>query len=550
MGRGAMSKSHGWSELAGATNRGKRAPGTGLRTIVPARWLGAAVVAASLIAAIGGASAASGSSSQINRNGVLSYGEDLNNEFSNTFDPEKSTNDCSFAEFAQIYDSITYEPPGNAGNKEVLPGLAQSWQVQGSTLTLHIRPNVTFSDGEPVTADAVMQSLAYVKMSPLRSSLQAISSMTVTSPLTLVISLKSPPTAGDLLLAFSYIDGMVIAPNAIPTAGTKPVGSGPFELKSLAPGSEIQLVVNKSSWEASQYKLAGVNFVEVSPGPQAVTALVSGEVDMVDLQPQDYAPVRANPNLGLAITPSNEYMTLQLRQNSAPFDNKDVREALEYAVDRSAINKTVLDGLGEPAYQPFPSSSPGYNKQVGTKYQYRPAKSKALLAAGGMKQGVKMTMVIPAGDTTFSRAAQILVSEMAPAGFHVSIMQIPGGDFLTEVYEHHVGNAVLTENGTAGPDLANVFAGEYTKGGFIAAEFGSVNAQLTPLVERALMSLNPVVQGPPMQKASKIVMEDGLEVPIVYIPSAVAYNKQRVGGTVIAPIGNCRANLKGIYIKK
>jgi hypothetical protein len=45
-------------------------------------------------------------------------------------------------------------------------------------------------------------------------------------------------------------------------------------------------------------------------------------------------------------------------------------------------------------------------------------------------------------------------------------------------------------------------------------------------------------------------MADGLEVPIAYIPSAVAYNKQKVGGTVVAPIGNCRANLKGIYIKK
>src|ERR1700721_36137 len=110
--------------------------------------------------------------------------------------------------------------------------------------------------------------------------------MGVPGPLTLVINLKSPPTAGDLLLAFSYIDGMVIAPSAIPTAGTKPVGSGPFELKSFAPGSEVRLEGNTSAWEGSQYKLAGVNFVEVSPGPQAVSALVSGDVDMVDLQPQ------------------------------------------------------------------------------------------------------------------------------------------------------------------------------------------------------------------------------------------------------------------------
>jgi ABC-type transport system substrate-binding protein len=160
-----------------------------------------------------------------------------------------------------------------------------------------------------------------------------------------------------------------------------------------------------------------------------------------------------------------------------------------------------------------------------------------------------MTLVAPAGNATFSRTAQILQSEMAPAGFKVTIDEIPGGDFLTEVYENHVGDAILTQNGTAGPDLANIFASEYTDIGFEAIELGGVNATLTPLIQKALTSLSPSVQGPLMQKAGKIVMQDGLEVPLAFIPSAVAYNKQKVGGDVVAPIGDCRANLRGIYLK-
>ncbi len=517
-------------------------------------WLlgrkGLLVVAAAisiLVAGVGGASSfASGPTGK--GGGVLTYGEDLNNAFSNTFDPAKSTNDCSYAELSQIYDSITTEPPGAAGNESVLPGIAQSWQVAGATLTLHIRQNTVFSDGEPVTADAVMQSIAHLKTSPLRTSLEDIEAMSVTDPSTLELTLKTPATPGDLLLAFSYLDGMVMAPHAIATSGSDPVGSGPFRLKSYSAGSEIQLVANKSSWEASQYKLGGVDFVDLAEGPEAVSALETGAVDMTDLLPEDYAAVKADPDLGLAITPSNQYLTIELRQNAAPFDNTDVREALEYAVNRSAINKTVLDGLGSPAYQPFSSTSPGYNKRLGTAYQYSPAKAKALLRKAG-KATVSVNLVVPAGNATFSRSAQILQAEMAPAGFKVTIDQIPGGDFLTEVYENHVGDAILTQNGTAGPDLANIFASEYTSIGFQAIELGDVNAELTPLIDQALVSLSPAVQGPLMQKAGAIVMKQGLEVPLAFIPSAVAYNKQKVGGKVVAPIGDCRANLRGIYLK-
>ena len=506
------------------------------------------VLASTAVVVIGAGGASASGSGASGHGGVLVYGEDLNNAFSNTFDPAKSTNDCSYAELAQIYDSITSEPPGAAGNRSVLPGVAQSWQVQGPTLTLHIRAHAVFSDGEPVTAEAVMASITHIRTSPLRTSLEDIESMSVTGPLTLVLTLKSPATPGDLLLAFSYLDGMVMAPNAIADSGTAPVGSGAFRLKSYAPGSEIQLVANKSSWEASQYKLAGVDFVDLAEGPQTVSALESGEVDMADLLPEDYAAVKDNPDLGLAVTPSNQYLTLQLRQNAPPFDNVDVREALEYAVDRSAINSSVLDGLGSPAYQPFASTSPAYNKALGTAYQYAPSKAKALLRKAG-KKSVAVTLVVPAGNATFSRTAQILQNEMAPAGFDVSIDQIPGGDFLTEVYENHVGDAILTQNGTAGPDLANIFASEYTSIGFEAIELGGVNAQLTPLIQRALVSLSPSVQGPLMQKAGAIVMRQGLEVPLAFIPSAVAYNKQKVGGPVVAPIGDCRANLRGIYLK-
>jgi ABC-type transport system substrate-binding protein len=288
----------------------------------------------------------------------------------------------------------------------------------------------------------------------------------------------------------------------------------------------------------------------LTEGPQQITALIGGAVDMIELMPGDYATAKANPNIGIAITPSNQYMLMQLRENTAPFNNPQVRAALEYAVNRAEINKVVLNGLGQPAYQPFPSSSPGYNTSIGNKYQYEPAKAKAMLAAAGFPNGVSFSLVFPAGEADFQSAATIMQNELSPAGFHMSITQIPAADLETQVYEKKEGNAILIENSSNGPDLANNFESSYESTGFVAQALGSVDAQLTPLIQKASYSVSAAVQGPYMREASQIVMSQGLEIPIAFIPEIIAYNKTRVGGKVVAPIGYCKANLAGIYIKK
>jgi peptide/nickel transport system substrate-binding protein len=518
------------------------------------RWVVGPLVCLSLMLVAcgggGGGSPAASSAGTPNPNGVLRFGVDLNDGFSNDFDPGTGTNDCSFQELSQIYSSITDEPPGTQGNNEIEPGLAQSWQISGSTLTVHIRPNVEFSDGEPVTATAVMQSIEHVRKSPLRTSLEAIASMDPTNATTLVLQLKSPPTPGDLLLAFSFIDGMVMAPSSIATASTKPIGAGPFVLKSYQPGAEIALVANKRYWDKSAYKLGGVDFVQLTEGPQQIGALISGAVDMIELMPGDYAVAKGNPNIGIAITPSYQYMLMQLRENSPPFDNPAVRAALEYAVNRAELNKVVLKGLGQPAYQPFPSTSPGYNPTVGNMYTYQPAKAKAMLAKAKFPHGVNFDLVFPAGVAEYQTAAEIMKAELAPAGFNMSITQVPPQDILTDVYENKEANAVLIENSSNGPDLANNFESSYEGTGFVSLALGSYNASVTSLVKKASFSISASYQGPYMRTASAIVMSQGLEVPIAFIPEIVAYNKTRVGGTVVAPIGVCKANLAGIYIKK
>lgn len=484
--------------------------------------------------------------SNINPDGILKYGYDLNDQFDGTFDPEGTTNGCAYAILSNIYQSVA-----SPGNFSIGGGAAESWTVSNddSTVTFHLRPNLHFSNGAPVTSSDVEASLAYIKQSAQRTSLHPIVSMSTPDPETLVVNL-SGATAGDFLWAMTYLDGTVMEASNIPNANAHPIGSGPFKLHSYQQGSSVQLVKNPTYYDAGKYPLGGVDFVNVAPGPEAVTALTSGAVDMVQVEPENVPELKSNPNIGLAMTKSYDYMDIIPRQNSGPFTNAKVRAALEYAVNRRVLNQVLLDGLGQPAYQPWPSWSPGYNKSLGNFDTYQPAKAKAMLRAAGFPKGVKFTMVFPAGDATYSRAAALLQQELAQAGFDANLLQIPGSDYLVDVYIKGEGDAILSLERSTGPDIASTYGSMFEASGFQSLKLGLVNSQITALVKQANTSLSPSVEGPAMQKAAQLALKQGLDIPLVFEPSIIAYNKQRVGGNVVPPIGQCRSNLAGIYIKK
>ena len=163
---------------------------------------------------------------------MLKYGFDLNNEFNNDFAPATEENDCSYTVTSNIYQSMTVP-----GNTAVSGGVAQSWTVSNnsSTITFHLRPGLTFSNGQPVTSADVAASLNHTKSSPLRSSLFAISSIQTPDPSTVVVNLNKP-TAGDFLWAASYVDGQIYPASAICDAIEPTGGCGAVRPQELSPG--------------------------------------------------------------------------------------------------------------------------------------------------------------------------------------------------------------------------------------------------------------------------------------------------------------------------
>ncbi|MDA8044919.1 MAG: ABC transporter substrate-binding protein [Actinomycetota bacterium] len=483
-----------------------------------------------------------------NPDGVLRYGVDFPNEFTpNTFDPAQSLNSCDKVDEGLIYDTLTRLSP--TGQLE--PGLAQSWDFTpgGYSLTLHLRPGVKFSDGNPVDAAAVKAAVLHTKTSPLRTSLEVIKSITVDDPLTLTFNL-SAPTPADLLYAFNDLDGMIADPAHTSSLAKDPVGSGPYVLVSSSP-SEIVLKKNPNYWDASAYQPAGIDFIQVATGPPSVAALEAGTIDMTQFQPESLTTVRADSKLGYAIQPSHEYLTIQFRLDTPPVNNLLVRQAINDAVNRTEINDVVLAGTGRVTDETFAPDQPvAYNPSVADEYSYNPARAKQLLAQAGYPNGVTISMVIPAGVTLTAREAVLLKNEMAPAGIDLKIVAVDPGSLLTDFYEHKQNDAIALPY-PAEEEYARELYDQYGAKGFTAILTGSVQGgQYEQLLIEGQGTLDPKALTPIMQQATALTTNRALQVPIAFMAQMTAWNGSRIGGTPSAGSDPCRAVFTGLYVKK
>jgi len=479
---------------------------------------------------------------------VLRFGVDFSNVFTaNSFDPAGSFNSCDKIDQGLIYDTLTQLSP--TGQLE--PGLAQSWDFTpgGTSLTIHLRPNVTFSDGTAVDATAVKASILHVKSSPLRTSLSVIKDINIVDPLTLQLDLTLP-TPADLLYAWNDLDGMVIAPSAISTAATHPVGSGPYVLTS-ASNSEIVLKKNPNYWNAAAYQPAEIDFISVGTGPPSVAALKAGSIDMTQFDAESLPVVKPDTTLGYNLRTSHEYLTIEFRLDTPPVNNPLVRQAINDAVDRNEINTVVLGGTGIVTDETFAPDQPvAYNPSVANEYTYDPAKAKQLLAQAGFPNGITFSLVIPGGITLAEREAPLLQNEMAKAGITMKIVSVDPSQLLTSFYLHKENDAIAIPY-PAEEEYARELYDKYGALGYTSKLTGSVQGgEMENLMIQGQGTLDPATLKPIAQRLAQLTTDKALEVPMAFMPQMLAWNLSKIGGNPNAGSDPCRPDFSGFFVKK
>lgn len=476
--------------------------------------------------------------------GILRYGYDFSAQFTN-LDPGKSTGDCDAIAIQPIFDSLVHRDLG--GNLQ--PGLAQSWQLGPNTITLHLRPGVSFSDGEPFNADAVRQGLLHLQKNSSYTDLATVTAVAAVDPLTVRLTLKGSPPI-QLLYSLTGREGMIIAPKHLNDAGHNPVGAGPFMFKSYSSGSSLSIRANPTYWDKGAYKFSGIDFVQVGVGPPSVTALKAKSVDVVAVQPESYSGLKSDPAVGIAVQTTTAYLQFQFRF-TPPFDNLDVRKAVEFAINRAQINQVVQDGLGEVANQTFFKASPGYNPAVAATYSYNPTMAHQLLVQSGLPLPIRIEMVIPGGNiASMEDQGAILQQELDAVGFNVSIKRILGNDIEAGYYLAGEGNAFAAERPGEGYPPVQIYD-QWGSNQFVAIWSKGERADITKLILQALNATDTAQATQITQQAEAIVTQQALDVPIAFAPQLLAYDTATVGGTVHAQTGVCDpADLTGITLKR
>lgn len=326
-------------------------------------------------------------------------------------DPITVTDGESFKVTENIFDTlVSYEEE----NTNVVPGLAESWEIapDGLSYTFKLRQGVKFHDGTDFNAEAVKFNFDrwMDKSNPLHNKEgyeyyndmfggykgdenHVIKSVDVVDPYTVKFTLNRP------LAPFIQNLGMSTFAIASPTAlkekgpekfNEEPVGTGPFVFKEWKRNDTITLEKNPNYWNQGFPKLDKLVFKVIPENTARLTALTSGEIDLMDgLNPDDAQSVKDNPELQLILRPSMNIGFVGFNVEKKPLDNPKVREALAYAINKPAIVEAFFAGLGEPAVNPMPPSLWGWNGNIKDR-EFNLDKAKQLLAEAGYPNGFKI----------------------------------------------------------------------------------------------------------------------------------------------------------------
>ncbi len=300
--------------------------------------------------------------------------------------------------------NLTYDTLLRLGpNGQLEPDLATKWGYVGTgnkVFDLTIRPGVKFSDGTPVTAQAVAASLNYARRNGLNVSwTAAISSVTATGPDTVQIQCATPnPDLPGLMDQVSLV-GSVISPAGLADPskmGTASYGAGPYVLDAAqtVAGDHYTYTPNPDYWDKSLIHWKEVVIKIVSNPDSALQAVQTGEAEALSISPTQVSTAVAD-GLSVKYAPV-AFMGVNLVDRGGvvakPLASLKVRQALNYAVDRSTIAKALFQQYGAPTDEISIPGQLGYAPDDENQYPYDPAKARQLLAEAGYPNGFSMNV--------------------------------------------------------------------------------------------------------------------------------------------------------------
>jgi len=344
-----------------------------------------------------------------------------------SLDPYASLNsDCDRISYAAIYDTlIAMELDGSFS-----PQLSTEWTVSddGLTYTFTIREGVSFHDGTPLDAAAVVFNFDRYRAEgttyPYATPLRPITTVEAPDATTVVFTLANP--SAPFLAGVSFAP--IVSPTAVEQLGDdfqlQSVGSGPFRFTEWTPGSKATFDRNESYWLAAPdgQPLPYYDQLIIDAVPDDSVRLLnlrSGEFEYVErLSIRDVTTASADTSIKVHPTVGGTGYCLAMNPNQAPFDNKVLRQAVQAAVDRQSIIDNISFGEGYLSPLGFARDTWFYLEEPSPVYD--PELAKQLLTEAGYPDGIDVSFSI-INRPVDNQIAQIVADNLTEVGIRTTI---------------------------------------------------------------------------------------------------------------------------------
>jgi ABC-type transport system substrate-binding protein len=474
-------------------------------------------------------------------------------------DPADVTDGESTARTDSIFEGLVEYKEGTA---EIQPCLATSWNISedGKSIIFNLRQGVKFHDGTDFNADAVVFSFArqydtnnqfyqygeWAYWGYMFSDIEAVEKI---DDYTVKIILSRPNAA--MMTSLAMFTVAIVSPTNAETwkedAFKHPVGTGPFKFVEWVKDDHITLEANKEYWRGAP-KIDKLIFRVITDPSARLLAIQAGEIQGMEYpDPASFNSITSDATLQLLTQPgmnvgylamNNGYGYNDTNHNGmrdtdepwvktpgyfAPFTNRSVRQAVNYAIDKNSIVKNLYKGTAIVAKNGMPPFMLGYNDDI-VDYPYNTTKARELLTEAGYPNGFNTTLwVMPVSRPYMfdpSKIGEAIQSYLEDVNIHVDIYQIDWSTYLekTQAGEHPM--CLLGWTGDNGdPDnFMNVLYGENqcTLGTAGNVAFYN-NTEVQDLLSDALQTYN-VSERAQLYKEAQVIIHD--DAPFVYLAHA------------------------------
>ncbi len=454
-------------------------------------------------------------------------------------DPHLSTAQVESQIFLSVYETVVTVDE----NLDIQPGLAEDWEVSddGTTYTFYLQEDVTFHDGTEFNAEALEYNFERILDeelgSPASSDLALIDTMTVEGEHTLVVELEEP--FAPFLAGLTHRAGQVVSPEAAEDEevdlSNHPVGTGPYQFEEAVAQSHISFEAYEDYWGEAP----GVDQLEYrtfTNEDTRITNLTSGELDIVNrVAYKDIEQLEEDPEIEMSYEDGIGFQGMMLNTNRAPFDNQEVRQAMNYAVDREAIAEVVFHGGVNPSVSPFAPSSWANNPDL--EVPERDAERAQELLESSAVDDLSFTLSIRPSPAE-QQLGEMLQSMLNEVGFEVELEQVEFGTMLDNMYEEDYDVARLGWSGRVDPD-GNIYSWFHT--GETYNFTGSNNEELDELLVEARTSTDQGEREEMYHEAAEILWDDA---PYIFLYHENDYKpmKENVQGFNHVPDGLIRTS--------